>query len=407
MKKNYLFIISIIIFLGLTFSIYQYYNAFKTEGVLATSVTPNPGHAWSQMECNSDTLCIDMVNNRLGIGTNAPTKTLDVNGDIKLTGNLYLGGQVITSANGVCGSKDGKYAVSTPTGTEACASGTVTGMTGLYSWTCAGSNGGVDSGTCSTVGATYGVNSFTTAGSYSWIAPSSVISIEYLVVGGGGSGGVGYGGGGGAGGFLTGTMPVSVGSLYNITVGAGGVATASNSSGAYGNNGGNSSFSTITAVGGGGGGYTMKSGLAGGSGGGGGGDNGATTVGGDSDYLSPKQGYDGGNGSSGNSGYERGGGGGGAGGIGGAGAHSSGGVGGVGIQSSITGTAVYYAGGGGGGSSSGGGGAGGAGGGGAAGGSSPGNGVNGTGGGGGGRDYYGTGSTGGSGIVVLRYINNY
>jgi hypothetical protein len=406
MKKNYLFIFSMVVFLGLIFSIYQYYNVLKLEDVSSASVIPNPGHSWDEMECSSDILCIDATNKKIGIGTDTPTQLLDVNGNARINGNLYLTGQIITTVVGVCGTKNGKYATSTPTGTEACATGTITGMTGSYVWTCAGSNGGADSGTCSTVVANYGTASFATVGNHVWTAPSNVTSIEYLVVGGGGSGGVGYGGGGG-GGFLTGTMFVSVGSAYSITVGDGGVATASNSSGAYGKNGGNSNFSTIIATGGGGGGYTTKSGLAGGSGGGGGGDNGATTVGGDSDYLSPKQGYDGGNGSSGNSGYERGGGGGGAGGSGGAGGHSSGGIGGVGMQSSIAGTSVYYAGGGGGGSSAGGGGAGGSGGGGAGSQSSPVNGVNGSGGGGGGRDYYGTGSTGGSGIVILRYINNY
>jgi prepilin-type N-terminal cleavage/methylation domain-containing protein len=108
---------------------------------------------------------------------------------------------------GVCGTKNGKYAASTPTGTQACTAGTISNMTGSYSWTCAGSNGG-DSPSCATVAAAYTVTSFTTVGTSSWTVPSGVTSVEYLVVGGGGGGGgsnAGAAAGGGAGGLLTGT----------------------------------------------------------------------------------------------------------------------------------------------------------------------------------------------------------
>jgi prepilin-type N-terminal cleavage/methylation domain-containing protein len=123
--------------------------------------------------------------------------------------------------NGTCGTKNGKYASSTPTGTAACTAGTITGMTGSYSWTCAGQYGGTGSGSCATVAATYTVQSFTS--STSWSVPAGVTSVEYLVVGGGGRGIKGStssgGGGGGAGQFRTATGYVVSGTI-TVTVGA-------------------------------------------------------------------------------------------------------------------------------------------------------------------------------------------
>ncbi len=52
--------------LGFGLSIYQYSETFKTEIVSATSTVPNPGHTWASMECNSDSLCVDTTNNRVG-----------------------------------------------------------------------------------------------------------------------------------------------------------------------------------------------------------------------------------------------------------------------------------------------------------------------------------------------------
>ena len=75
-KQKYL-IIFIVLFLGLGFSVYQYSETFKTEVASATSTVPNPGHLWSSMECNSDSLCVDTTNNRLGIGTTTPGAKLE------------------------------------------------------------------------------------------------------------------------------------------------------------------------------------------------------------------------------------------------------------------------------------------------------------------------------------------
>jgi prepilin-type N-terminal cleavage/methylation domain-containing protein len=289
---------------------------------------------------------------------------------------------------GVCGSKNGKYASSAPTGTEACATGTATGMTGTYSWTCAGLDGGASSGACATVAANYGLQTYSTVGTYSWTVPAGVTSVEYLVIAGGGGGYNGwYGGGGGAGGMLTGTgYAVTPGVSISITVGAGG---------AGGTNGSNSVFGTLTAIGGG---TASCPGVAGGSGGGASACSGAVGGAGTS-----SQGYAGGTPGYGcGYGNDSGGGGGGAGGVGGnSPGCSTAGVGGPGRASSITGTSVYYAGGGGGGGATpaaGGIGGGGNGNGGAA--------TN-YGGGGAGTTSAGTGGAGYRGIVIIKYLDNY
>jgi len=54
-----------------------------------------------------------------------------------------------------------------------------------------------------------------------------VYSINFLIVAGGGAGAGNLGGGGGAGGLLTGTTSLSSGTVYTITVGAGGTADSS------------------------------------------------------------------------------------------------------------------------------------------------------------------------------------
>ncbi|MCX6224754.1 MAG: hypothetical protein NTV01_08400 [Bacteroidia bacterium] len=253
----------------------------------------------------------------------------------------------------------------------------------------------------------YAIDKFTTdnstaTASTTWIVPSGVTQVEYLVIGGGGPGGAYVGGGGGAGGFRAGTTTVSGSAV--VQVGGGGTPAEN---GLYGLSGGNSIFSTTTAAGGGYGGTytTANNGANGGSGGGSA--NGATGGLGNTPTTTPSQGKNGGNGVSG----------GGAG--GGGGANNPGvngqagyisGAGGNGTTSSITGSPIYYAGGGGGsGYNVANGGAGGLGGGGAGGRSSPSiAGTNGTddlggGGGGGNSTAAGTGR-GGSGVVIIRYL---
>jgi nitrogen regulatory protein PII len=178
---------------------------------------------------------------------------------------------------------------------------------------------------------------------------------DFLVVGGGGSGGnhntTNANGGGGGGGLLYGTG-LTLSGIYDVIVGAGGVAIA-NSTAANGNKGGNSSFGIYIAQGGGGGGSTgvgfESAKMNGGSGGGaayqnGGGSATQTTLG-----IATGYGNNGGTSAA----TWTGAGGGGAGGAGVNGSGSApGGDGGRGRAYDISGTWQWYAGGGGGGGNS-------------------------------------------------------
>jgi hypothetical protein len=225
-------------------------------------------------------------------------------------------------------------------------------------------------------------------------------SVEYLIVAGGGGGSGGTAGGGGAGGMRTGTLSITGGISYTVTVGGGG------NGGNVGTNGGNSVFASITSTGGGRG-STSNPATAASSGGSGGG--GA--------YY---PGYGNNGGASGTAGEGNAGGaqiigdgnssgGGGGGGAGGGGGSPNGGA---GASSSITGVSVTYAGGGGGARYDGGGFASGIGGSGVGGNGSQGAagaGLAERGGGGGGGWLYsgGVGGGGGSGVVVIAYPSSF
>jgi len=228
-----------------------------------------------------------------------------------------------------------------------------------------------------------------TSSSFTANIASSYVA-NYLVVGGGGGGGSGAynggNGGGGAGGFLAGNVTINRLSSFTVTVGNGGAVQYS---------GGNSSITgtgvSITAIGGGAGGPNVYGG-AGATGGSGGGSQGNGS-GGNYGQGTAGQGNRGGAGDSIPAGGNvSGGGGGGAGAVGNDGAFYGGssGSGGAGLQSSITGTALYYAGGGGGQGAAGG---------------------LGGGGGGTGTAYTGGGGSGsyagGSGVVIISYISPY
>jgi len=254
-------------------------------------------------------------------------------------------------------------------------------------------------GTHITYDGDYKIHHFLSDGTFTVVGGS--LSVDYLVVGGGGSGAFYNGGGGGAGGLKTGTLSATTGAK-TITIGAGGQGD-SEGSGASGeaslfDDGGAQEISAAGGGAGGAGAY-CHDGSAGGSGGGGGehhatGCSGGAGTGG--------QGYAGGVGGV----YKNGGGGGGASAVGASGEVS--GNGGIGVQSSITGTAIYYAGGGGGagyGAYPGASGGAGGGGDGSVGAYVPGSsGTANTGGGGGGAGTnIGNGGNGGSGVVILRY----
>ncbi len=118
-------------------------------------------------------------------------------------------------------------------------------------------------------------DSYTTAGTFTWVCPVGVTSVDVEAWGGGGAGGgtnttavARAGGGGGGGAFAKSTVTVVPGTSYTIVVGAGGTGVSA----ANGNSGSSSTFNTniVIAVGGAGGlGHTASSAtaMAGGNGG--------------------------------------------------------------------------------------------------------------------------------------------
>lgn len=100
-----------------------------------------------------------------------------------------------------------------------------------------------------------GQAAYTTAGTYTWVAPATVYKVSAVCVGGGGAGGAAYyaGGGGGGGGLgYKNNIDVTPGNSYTVVVGAGGVGVSANSGG-MGGNGGDSYFISASTVRGGGG----------------------------------------------------------------------------------------------------------------------------------------------------------
>jgi hypothetical protein len=198
-------------------------------------------------------------------------------------------------------------------------------------------------------GILYRLHTFTSSGTFTVTQLGNSNAVNYLVVAGGGSGGgPGGGGGGGGGGVRSSNSTVTVGS-YPVVVGLGGTGWTT-ANGFRGNSGSNSSWNGIVSIGGGAGAGAFSpvgaAALAGGSGGGGSrlvAAPGAGTAG---------QGFAGGSAAVYSVSNSPGGGGGGAGGAGGVGTgvplQGAGGVGGIGLQLSITGTPTYYGGGGGG-----------------------------------------------------------
>lgn len=196
---------------------------------------------------------------------------------------------------------------------------------------------------------------FTASGS--WTCPTGVTTVYALVVGGGGAGFTGLtyvlsnvsGAGGGGGGVLYQALTVVPGTVYPVTVGAGGAA-----SGIPQNNGGDSVFSSLTAYGGDSQNYAVNAG----SGAGGMWETGTLGAG----HILPTSGTAG-QGNAGGDTYTAGGsgaasrssgGGGGAGGAGAtAGATTTGGNGGAALTVTVADGTVYTVGGGGGGGASG------------------------------------------------------
>lgn len=172
---------------------------------------------------------------------------------------------------------------------------TVTGLTNATSYTfkvkANGSNGltGPCSASSNSITASNaGSQSYTSSGTYSWVAPAGVTSVSVVAVGGGGSGDASTSPkAGGAGGNLRYANNISVtpGSSYTVVVGAGG---ASRSWGNNGLPGGDSSFNATSVLARGGGSSTTQYGTGGDGGAGG--------------FVSGMSGYGGGGGAGGYSG---------------------------------------------------------------------------------------------------------
>jgi len=255
------------------------------------------------------------------------------------------------------------------------------------------------------------------------ITTTSNTVVDYLVVAGGGSGGEYIGGGGGAGGFRTASgYSVATTTNYTIVVGAGGA--NGSTSGVLGSNGSNSGIhntsTSIWSTGGGrGGGFPGSAQYRAGDGGSGGA--GRSWPPGSPFFIeanqrgvgTPGEGNNGGIGGVSPGGLVLAGGGGGAGGAGGAASGSTSGSGGPGLTSSLSGSPGTYSAGGGGGAegpASAGNGTPGVSGNGTPNNTTGGSGGTNTGGGGGGTGlvppYVNVGSSGGKGIVIIRYAGS-
>jgi len=228
-------------------------------------------------------------------------------------------------------------------------------------------------------------------------------TIWAVIIGGGGGGGCSYnthGGGGGAGGYIENNSISVTETTYNIVIGAGGL-SAQTQADVQGSNGSNTTAFGYTAYGGGGGGSSNSSSASndGVNGGCGGGADGYTS----GDNGTAGTGSQGGNGGVGygtsTTSNRSGGGGGGAGGNGTNGSSGQGGNGGSGTASSITGTSVSRAGGGAGSGNTGGSAS-------AGGGAKNTSGTANTGGGAGGCPTESLGTTGGSGVVIIRFAKS-
>jgi len=88
-KKRIYIISSTLLLIGLFAGVVQYVGMF--DALYAAAV--NPGHSWSQMECNT-TLC---VNTKVGIGTTNPQASLDVAGSYRI-GSDYVYGNTFTDS---------------------------------------------------------------------------------------------------------------------------------------------------------------------------------------------------------------------------------------------------------------------------------------------------------------------
>lgn len=378
-------------------------------GSVSWNITYTPGY-----KCSSGGSCVAVLDNS-GTHTTAncnnscvaaanptPSVTVVANPSSVASGGTSVVSWAVSDATSCTASGGWSGSKSSANGTYSEIVNNITVNPTTFTLTCTNSNGStVGSASVNIIAGCFANGVVTTSGLYTLVTfncsgtftvPNGVSSVDYLIVGGGAGGGTaasnGYSGGGGGGQVTTGTSVLGA-SSYNIVVGSGGAAGTAGVNNGVGGTGGTSSFNGATVSGGSGGAYTDENGQSGAIGGGGGGGVGLG-VGGTGTIF---------NGGSGGS--NGGGGGGGAGGNGSNGpGFNTGGAGGIGVSSAITG--IFYGGGGGGGAFTTGGAASHGGGRGSS--SGQGNAGLANRGGGGGGSRFGAGGTGGSGVVVLRYL---
>jgi hypothetical protein len=234
------------------------------------------------------TLVIDPTLNRVSIGKEGPERTLDVAGDVQVSGTLYvdemsIGGQTVFDLSGTSdyiqmGSNNTIYAdtanarvgigkaspsVALDVSGNAVVSGNLTvdsttlvvdasnnrvGI-GLANPSVALDVNGVITAPNANIPIGFRMQSFTTTGSQTWTIPTDVYYLRITATaGGGGGGGAGggngwYAAGGGAGGSARWFGAVTPGMSLTITIGSGGAGNASASTGSSG------TATTITATG--------------------------------------------------------------------------------------------------------------------------------------------------------------
>jgi len=165
----------------------------------------------------------------------------DQSADVSFTPPSNVGGSAVSAY----------YVVSNPGGITASSPVSVTGLTNgtAYTFTVWALNtygpGPFSAASNSVTPLAQGQQAYTTAGTYSWVAPAEVTTVSVVSVG------AGAGGGGGGALAYKNNITVVPGSSYTVVVGASGISAGG---GASGSDGGNSTFTagfgTMTAGGG-------------------------------------------------------------------------------------------------------------------------------------------------------------
>jgi hypothetical protein len=241
-------------------------SASSSRATAQSLLTLTPNTAWDTT--NPGTIIVQIQN----YSNTTTNKTMLVRGNIERPG---VGGEV-SAIVGMWASTAAVNRVDFSTGSSTFLAGTTFNLYGVANASITNTAKATGGDTITTDG-TYWYHTFYSSGTFT---PTQALTADCLVVAGGGGGGGSsntafYTAGGGAGGLLAHTSQSLTAQGYTVTVGAGGAGGAS-PAGTQGTNGNNSQFASLTAsVGGGGGGgggdqySAYRNGKDGGSGGGG------------------------------------------------------------------------------------------------------------------------------------------